>query len=249
MSESTDPTGAGHKKPRRVVLKLSGEALREDGSQDNISPEIVGKMASQIVEALKEGVQIAIVVGGGNFWRGISASNRGMERATADYMGMLATVMNSLALQSMLEEMGVEVRVQTAIEMKNVAEPFIRRVAIGHLEKGRVVIFGAGTGNPFFSTDTTAALRASEINADVILKATKVDGVYDSDPAKNPDAVRFDDISFHEAISRRLKVMDSTAFSLCMDNNKPIMVFDMNEPGNLKRALLGADIGTLVHAG
>ena len=183
MTEANESTSAG-RKSRRVALKLSGEALREEGSHDHISPEIVGQMAKQIAEAQKAGIEIAIVVGGGNFWRGISASNRGMERATADYMGMLATVMNSLALQSMLEAMGVPARVQTAIEMKNVAEPFIRRVAMRHLQKGRVVIFGAGTGNPFFSTDTTAALRASEVNADVILKATNVDGVYDSDPRK-----------------------------------------------------------------
>lgn len=248
MTEANESTGA-RRKSRRVVLKLSGEALREEGSHDNISPEIVSQMAKQIAEAQKAGVEIAIVVGGGNFWRGISASNRGMERATADYMGMLATVMNSLALQSMLEAMDVPARVQTAIEMKNVAEPFIRRVAMRHLQKGRVVIFGAGTGNPFFSTDTTAALRASEINADVILKATNVDGVYDSDPKKNPDAVRFESLTFHDALSRRLKVMDSTAFSLCMDNNKPIIVFDMNVPGNLKKALMGEELGTRVSNG
>ena len=171
-----------------------------------------------------------------------------MERATADYMGMLATVMNSLAVQSMLEAMDVPTRVQSAIEMKNVAEPFIRRVAMRHLELGRVVIFAAGTGNPFFSTDTTAALRASEIGADVILKATKVDGIYDADPKKNPDAKRFDHITFHEALTRQLKVMDATAFSLCMDNNMPIIVFDMVEPDNIRRALIGEPIGTLVTA-
>jgi len=231
---------------KRVVLKLSGEALREDGSQDNISPPIVETMASQIKEAYQGGVEIALVVGGGNFWRGISASNRGMERATADYMGMLATVMNALALQSMLESLDVPTRVQSAIEMKNVAEPFIRRKAMRHLELGRVVIFAAGTGNPFFSTDTTAALRASEIGADAILKATKVDGVYDSDPMKNPQARRFEKISFHDALTMRLKVMDSTAFSLCMDNNKPIIVFDMMQPDNIRKALVGEPIGTLV---
>ncbi len=231
---------------KRVVLKLSGEALRENGSEDNISPEIVEAMAEQIKAAQQTGLEIALVVGGGNFWRGISASNRGMERATADYMGMLATVMNALALQSMLEALEVPTRVQSAIEMKNVAEPFIRRVAIRHLELGRVVIFAAGTGNPFFSTDTTAALRASEIAADVVMKATKVDGVYDKDPFKNDDAVRFEHLSFTEAIERRLNVMDTTAFSLCRDNDKPIVVFDMMEPDNIRRALVGEPIGTLV---
>jgi uridylate kinase len=231
---------------KRVILKLSGEALREPGSHDTLSPEIVENMAEQIKAAHQTGIEIGLVVGGGNFWRGISASNRGMERATADYMGMLATVMNSLALQSMLEAMDVPTRVQTAIEMKNVAEPFIRRVAMRHLELGRVVIFAAGTGNPFFSTDTTAALRASEIGADVILKATKVDGVYDSDPVKNPDATRYDAISFTDAIAQQLKVLDSTAFSLCMDNSKPIIVFDMMEPDNIRKALVGERIGTIV---
>ena len=231
---------------KRVILKLSGEALREPGSHDNISPEIVENMAEQIKAAHQTGIEIGLVVGGGNFWRGISASNRGMERATADYMGMLATVMNSLALQSMLEDLGVPTRVQTAIEMKEVAEPFIRRVAMRHLELGRVVVFGAGTGNPFFSTDTTAALRASEIGADAILKATKVDGVYDSDPVKNPDAKRYETLSFSEAITQQLKVLDSTAFSLCMDNSKPIIVFDMMEPDNIRKALVGERIGTLV---
>jgi uridylate kinase len=231
---------------KRIVLKLSGEALREVNGHDNISPPIVGRIASEIKEAHSSGIEIAVVVGGGNFWRGISASNKGMERATADYMGMLATVMNSLAIQSMLEGMGVPTRVQTAIEMKNVAEPFIRRKAMRHLEQGRVVIFGAGTGNPFFSTDTTAALRASEIGADAILKATQVDGVYDSDPNKNPDAKRYETISFHDALTKRLGVLDSTAFSLCMDNSKPIVVFDMHDPGNISRAITGEPIGTLV---
>ncbi|HUF60941.1 MAG TPA: UMP kinase [Verrucomicrobiales bacterium] len=231
---------------RRVVLKVSGEALREPGSHDNISPPIVERVALQIREAHQQDVQIAIVVGGGNFWRGLSASNRGMDRATADYMGMLATIMNALAMQSMLEGLGVPTRVQTAIEMKNVAEPFIRRKAIRHLELGRVVIFGGGTGNPYFSTDTTAALRASEIGADIVLKATKVDGIYDDDPATNPAAKRFERISFQEALRRGLKVMDSTAFSLCMDNDKPIMVFAIGSQDNVRRALLGESIGTLV---
>jgi uridylate kinase len=245
MSASSSP----NRPYQRVILKLSGEALREEGGHDNISPEIVSNMASQIKEAHAQGVQIGIVVGGGNFWRGASASHRGMDRSTADYMGMLATVMNSLALQNLLEDMGVPTRVQTAIEMKNVAEPFIRRVAIRHLEVGRVVIFGAGTGNPFFSTDTTAALRASEVGAQAILKATKVDGVYDKDPVKYPDAVRYEHLTFVEALSKRLKVMDSTAFSLCMDTNMPIIVFNMNEPGAIARALLGDPRGTVVSNG
>ncbi len=233
---------------KRVVLKLSGEALREPGSEDNISPEIVEGIAKQIKAAHQTGLEIAIVVGGGNFWRGAAAAGRGMDRATADYVGMLATVMNSLALQSMLEAVGVPTRVQSAIEMKNVAESFIRRVAIRHLEKGRVVIFGAGTGNPFFTTDTTAALRASEIGADVIFKATKVDGVYDKDPNKHSDAVRYDTVTYNEALSRNLKVMDGTAFTLCQDNNIPIVVFDMTVDGNIRRALTGDDIGTVVCA-
>jgi uridylate kinase len=238
----------GNRKFRRVLLKLSGEALREPGSTDNISPPIVEDMAAQIKAAHQTGIEIALVVGGGNFWRGVSASNKGMERATADYMGMLATVMNSLALQSMLEAIDVPTRVQSAIEMKNVAEPFIRRVAMRHLELGRVVIFAAGTGNPFFSTDTTAALRASEIGADVVFKATKVDGIYDSDPNKNPDAVRYDSVSFQDCLTKQLKVMDATAFSLCQENNMPIVVFSMNEPDNIRRALVGEPLGTVVNA-
>lgn len=231
---------------KRVVLKLSGEALREYGSGDNISPQIVQHIASQIVEVKKLGVELAIVIGGGNIWRGLAAAHRGMNRATADYMGMLATVINGLALMSALESLGVTVRVQTAIEMNNVAEPFILRRATRHLELGHVVIFVAGTGNPFFSTDTTAALRANEIGAQIILKATKVDGIYDSDPMKNPDAKKYEYITYSEALSKRLKVMDSTAFSLCMDNHMPIIVFDMNRPENIRRALLGEKVGTLV---
>jgi uridylate kinase len=236
------------KKYKRVILKLSGEALREPGSEDNISPEIVEGIALQIKAAAQTGLEIAIVVGGGNFWRGAAAAGRGMDRATADYVGMLATVMNSLAVQSMLEAVGVPTRVQSAIEMKNVAESFIRRVAMRHLEKGRVVIFGAGTGNPFFTTDTTAALRASEIGADVIFKATKVDGVYDKDPNQFTDAVRYDTVTYNEALSRNLKVMDGTAFTLCQDNGIPIVVFDMTVPGNIQRALTGEDVGTVVCA-
>ncbi len=231
---------------KRVVLKLSGEALQESGARENISPAIVRELAHRIKEVKELGVQTSVVVGGGNIWRGVSASHRGMDRTTADYMGMLATVINGLALKSALEELGVETRVQTAIEMKNVAEPFILGRAIRHLEVGRVVIFVAGTGNPYFSTDTTAALRASEIRANVILKATKVDGVYDSDPKKNSEAKRFERISFTDALTRRLQVMDSTAFSLCMDNKIPIIVFDMNVASNFTDIVLGKAIGTTV---
>lgn len=231
---------------KRVVLKVSGEALREPGSRDNISPQIVQSIASQICEVKELGVELAIVIGGGNIWRGLSASHRGMNRATADYMGMLATVINGLALMSALEDLGVTVRVQTAIEMNNVAEPFILRRATRHLELGHIVIFVAGTGNPFFSTDTTAALRANEIGAEVILKATKVDGIYDRDPMLHKDAVRFDTITYGEALARRLQVMDSTAFSLCMDNRMPIIVLDMNKPDNIRQAVLGEKVGTLV---
>lgn len=231
---------------KRVVLKLSGEALREKGSRDNISPQIVQAIARQISEVRDMGVELAVVIGGGNIWRGLAASHRGMNRTTADYMGMLATVINGLALMSALESEGVSVRVQTAIEMHNVAEPFILRRAIRHLELGHVVVFVAGTGNPFFSTDTTAALRANEIGAEVILKATKVDGIYDSDPMKNPGAVKFDHITYSEALAKRLQVMDSTAFSLCMDNRMPIIVFDMNDPENIRRVLMGEKVGTLV---
>jgi len=233
-------------KYKRIVLKLSGEALREPGSRDNISPQIVHGIAAQIAEIHALGVEIALVVGGGNIWRGQSASQRGMDRATADYMGMLATVMNGLALQSELEALDVPTRVQTAIEMKGVAESFIRRRAMRHLELGRVVIFVAGTGNPFFSTDTTAALRANEMGAEVILKATKVDGVYDSDPKKNPKAKRYETLTFGEALTKRLQVMDATAFSLCMDNKVPIIVFDMMKRENIRDAVLGKAVGTVV---
>src|SRR6266550_3316357 len=231
---------------KRIVLKLSGEALQERGARDNISPAVVREIAERIKEVNQLGVQIAVVIGGGNIWRELAASHRGMDRTTADYMGMLATVINALALRSTLAQMGVDTRVQTAIEMKNVAEPFILGRAIRHLELGRVVIFAAGTGNPYFSTDTTAALRASEIRADVILKATKVDGVYDRDPNKYPDARRFDRLTFSEALAKRLQIMDSTAFSLCMDNKIPIVVFNMNNPSNIRDAVLGRKVGTLV---
>src|SRR5947209_3511278 len=231
---------------KRIVLKLSGEAMQERGGRDNISPTVVREIAERIKEVNQLGVQIAIVIGGGNIWRGLSASHRGMDRTTADYMGMLATVINALALRSTLAKMGVETRVQTAIEMKNVAEPFILGRAIRHLEVGRVVIFAAGTGNPYFSTDTTAALRASEIRADIILKATKVDGVYDRDPNTDANAKRYERITFSEALAKRLQVMDSTAFSLCMDNKIPIVVFDVNNPTNIRDAVLGRKVGTLV---
>ena len=231
---------------KRVILKLSGEALREKGSRDNISPQIVQQLAKQIAEVKDLGIELGIVIGGGNIWRGLSATHRGMNRATADYMGMLATVINGLALMSALEDAGITVRVQTAIEMNNVAEPFILRRAIRHLQVGHVVIFVAGTGNPFFSTDTTAALRANEIGAEVILKATKVDGIYDKDPVKHSDAVKYEHITYAEALAKRLQVMDSTAFSLCMDNKMPIIVFDMSKPDNVGLALRGEKVGTLV---
>jgi uridylate kinase len=244
MADS-DPLSASPRY-RRIVLKISGEALREIGSGDSISPQIVHNLAKQIAEIRQMGVEVAVVVGGGNIWRGLAASHRGMNRTTADYMGMLATVINGMALMSGLEEIGVSVRVQTAIEMNNVAEPFILRRAVRHLEVGHVVIFVAGTGNPFFSTDTTAALRANEIGAGVILKATKVDGIYDADPVKNPDAKKFEHITYSDALARRLQVMDSTAFSLCMDNRMPIIVFNMAETGNIRRAVMGEAVGTLV---
>jgi uridylate kinase len=245
---SNTELAADQPKYRRIVLKLSGEALREPGSNETISPSIVTDIARQIQQVSELGVEIAVVIGGGNIWRGLSASHRGMNRTTADYMGMLATVINGMALQSALEQIGVVTRLQTAIEMANVAEPFILRRAIRHLELGRVVIFGAGTGNPFFSTDTTAALRASEIRAEVILKATKVDGIYDSDPKANPNALRYETVSYTEALTKRLKIMDSTAFSLCMDNRVPIIVFDMGVPHNIKRVVCGDKVGTLVSA-
>jgi len=228
----------------RILLKLSGESLGDNGV--GISPEAVQNLAQQIKEVRDLGVQVVIVLGGGNIFRGLAGSERGIERATGDYMGMLATVINSLALQDALEKIGVATRVQTAITMTQIAEPFIRRRAMRHLEKNRVVIFGAGTGNPYFSTDTAAALRANEMGAEAILKATKVDGIYDSDPKKNPNAKRYARIAYLEALQKRLQVMDSTAFSLCMDNKMPIIVFDMFKPHNLKRVVMGEAVGTLV---
>ncbi|MDI6711850.1 MAG: UMP kinase [Anaerosomatales bacterium] len=238
---------SGHRY-RRVLLKLSGEALMGDGSY-GIDPAVLESLASQIKPLNESGVEIAIVVGGGNIFRGLAASAKGMDRAQADYMGMLATVMNALALQDALERHGVFTRVMSAIEMQAVAEPYIRRRAIRHLEKGRVVIFAAGTGNPYFTTDTTAALRALEIGAECIMKATKVDGVYDDDPVTNPHAVRFDELEYIEVLNRGLRVMDNTAISLCMDNHLPIIVFDVKRPGNIERAVNGERVGTLVRGG
>lgn len=232
---------------KRIVLKLSGEALAGDQGF-GINPVVVEEIAKEIAEiARTTDLQIAIVVGGGNIWRGLAGSAKGMDRASADYMGMIATVMNSLALQDALENAGAATRVQTAIAMQEVAEPYIRRRAIRHLEKGRIVIFAAGTGNPYFSTDTTAALRAAEIEADAILMAKKfADGVYDSDPRTNPDAKKFDELTYMEVISRELKVMDATSTTLCKDNNIPIVVFSMDIPGNITRAAKGEVVGTIV---
>jgi uridylate kinase len=231
---------------RRVLLKLSGDAFAPLGAEFGISGESTAGLAVQLREVMGLGVEVAVVVGGGNIWRGRQAP--GMDRARADYMGMLATVMNALALQDALEKLGVHTRVQTAIQMAQVAEPYIPLRAIRHLEKGRVVIFAAGMGVPFFSTDTTAAQRALEIKAEAILKGTKVDGVYDSDPQLNPEAVKFEDLEYIEVLKRGLTVMDATAISLCMENGLPILVFDLRRGGNIKRALLGEPIGTLVHA-
>ena len=230
----------------RVLLKLSGEALM--GNQGyGIDPAIVQSIAADVAKVVARGTQLAIVVGGGNIFRGLKGSAAGMERATADYVGMLATVMNAITLQDGLEQAGVPTRVQTAIAMQEVAEPYIRRKAMRHLEKGRVVVFGAGCGNPFFTTDTTAALRAAEINADVVFKATKVDGVYDKDPARHPDAIRYESLSFLEVLSSELEVMDAAAIALCKDNAIPIVVFDLFGPGNIGRAVAGAPIGTRIH--
>lgn len=233
------------RKWNRVLLKLSGQAFSGPGKL-GIDPETVKAIAEDIKEATESGVDVAVVVGAGNIIRGESASGEGMDRATADYMGMLGTVINSLALQDALEKIGVQTRVQTAINMAEVAEPFIRRRAMRHMEKGRVVILAAGTGNPYFTTDTAAALRALEIHAQVVLKATNVDGVYSSDPNKDADAVKFDEITFIEAINRNLGVMDLTAFTLCMENNLPIVVFNITKRGNIARAARGEQIGTLV---
>ena len=232
-------------KYRRVLLKLSGEALAGEQGY-GIDPKRAEDIAHRVHEVRELGVDVAIVIGAGNLWRGRAGLDRGMDRATADYMGMLATVMNALALMDAMERMGMVTRVQSAIEMQAVAEPYIRRRAIRHMEKGRVVILGGGTGNPYFSTDTAAALRAMEIDANVLIKATKVDGVYDSDPMKNDNAIRFDHLTYMDAINRRLEVMDSTALSLCMDNHLPILVLNLWQNDVLRQAVFGAEVGTLV---
>ena len=236
------------KKPayKRILLKLSGEALA--GKQGTgINTAVLKQIAKDIADAHKTGVEIGLVIGGGNIFRGVAASAEGMDRSSSDYMGMLATVINSLAVQDALEKAGVPTRVQSAIAMAEVAEPYIRRRALRHLEKGRLVIFGGGTGNPYFTTDTAASLRAMEINAEIIMKATKVDGIYDKDPVKNPDAKKFEKISYIDVLNKGLQVMDSTAISLCMDNKLPIMTFDLTIPGNILKAVTGEKIGTVVH--
>jgi len=233
-------------KYRRILLKLGGESL-SGPSGNGIDPQRASSIAQRVREVRELGVDVAIVIGAGNLWRGKNGIDLGMDRATADYMGMLATVMNALALMDSLESLGVVTRVQSAIEMRSVAEPYIRRRAIRHLEKGRVVIFGGGTGNPYFSTDTAAALRATEIGADVVIKATKVDGIYDKDPKTNPDAVRIEKLTYLEILARRINVMDSTAVTLCMENNVPILVLDLWKPGDLMKAVCGEKVGTLVN--
>jgi uridylate kinase len=239
-------TSAARSKPyKRILLKLSGEALAGEAGF-GIDTDILTVLAQEIQEIHETGVEIGVVLGGGNIFRGIKGATSGMDRSSADYMGMLATVLNCLALQDALERRGVNTRVQSAIEMRELAEPYIRRKAVRHLEKNRVVIFGAGTGNPYFTTDTTAALRAMEIGSEVVIKATKVDGIYDADPKKNSDARKYDEVSYIEVLQKGLKVMDSTAISLCMDNQLPIIVFDMGEKGALKRLVDGQAIGTLV---
>ena len=231
---------------KRILLKLSGEALMGNRTH-GVDPERIKAYCKEISELVKTGVEIAIVIGGGNIFRGLSAASNGMDRVQADYMGMLATVINGLALQSTLEESGIQTRLQTALKMESIAEPYIKRRAVRHLEKKRVVIFSAGTGNPFFTTDSAAVLRAIEINADVILKGTRVDGIYNLDPEKNKDAIKFEHLTFDDAITKKLKVMDSTAFTLSQENNLPIIVFNMNKPGNLKKIIDGKQIGTIVN--
>jgi uridylate kinase len=232
-------------KYKRILLKLSGESLMGN-KQFGIEPEMLTQYAAEIATIANSGVQIAIVIGGGNIFRGIQAAEGGMDRVQGDYMGMLATVINSMALQSALESLNIQTRLQSAIKMEQICEPFIRRRAVRHLEKGRVVIFGAGTGNPYFTTDTAATLRAIEIEADVILKGTRVDGIYTADPEKNPNATRYETISFTEVYEKGLNVMDMTAFTLCKENHLPIIVFDMNKSGNLKKVVSGESVGTLV---
>ncbi len=241
-SEKTIP------KYKRVLLKLSGEALQGPG-QFGISSDVIEYVSEEIKSIYSLGVETAIVIGGGNIFRGVSSSSKGMDRSTADYMGMLATVINALALQDFLEKKGMSTRVQTALEIKQVAEPFIKRRAIRHLEKGRIVIFASGTGNPFFTTDTAATLRALQMGADIIMKATKVDGIYDKDPVKNKDASKFTDLTYMEILKRGLKVMDATSISLCMEGNIPIVVFDLFEKGNIEKVIRGEKVGTIVRSG
>lgn len=229
----------------RILLKISGEALAGE-QKYGIDPKTITTIASEVKEVVECGTQVALVIGGGNIFRGLAASSRGMDRASADYMGMLATMINSLAMQDALEKVGVDTRVQSAIEMREVAEPYIRRRAIRHLEKGRVIILGAGTGNPYFTTDTAASLRAMEIGAEVILKGTKVDGVYSADPMKDPNAFKFDRLSYIDVLKKGLQVMDATATSLCMDNSLPIIIFNLTTGGNIKRVVLGEEIGTII---
>jgi uridylate kinase len=248
MHEKSDIALDPRVKYKRIVLKLSGEVLRGGKSGDPIDAATLEKVCNQVKEIYELGVEICIVIGGGNIFRGLNGAKRGVDRTTGDYMGMLATVINGCALMDCLEKMGVRTRVQSAIPMNQIAEPFILRRAQRHLEKGRVVIFVAGTGNPYFTTDTTAALRASEMHADIIMKATKVDGIYDKDPKKYPDAVKYDHITFIDALRQRLNVMDSTAFSLCLDNNVPILVFDLGAEHAILKAVLGESVGTLVHS-
>ncbi len=232
---------------QRIVLKLSGEALMGDG-QYGVDPEVVTRIAGEVAECARMGIEVAVVIGGGNIFRGVAGAARGMDRTSADYMGMLATVINALAIQDGFEKSGLKTRVMSGIEMPRVAEPFIRRRAIRHLEKGRIVVFAAGTGNPYFTTDTAAALRAMEIGAGVLMKATKVDGLYDSDPKKNPEARKFESITYDECLARNLKVMDATAISLCREHALPILVFNLFEPGNIVRAARGEHIGSVVRA-
>ena len=246
-AESPDAGGAAPPAYRRILLKLSGEALMGDAGY-GITRDVVERIAQEVVDVVEAGVQVAIVIGGGNIFRGVASAADGMDRATGDYMGMLATVMNALALQDALESLGPPVRVQTAIEMQQMAEPYIRRRAMRHLEKGRVIVFGAGTGNPFFTTDTAASLRAMEINAEVVLKGTKVDGVYTDDPVSNPDAMRYRRLTYMDVISQDLKVMDATAITLCRDNRLPIVVYNCSKPGALRRVVYGEDEGTRVEA-
>src|SRR6056297_2381809 len=242
MNQQTQP------KFQRVLLKLSGEALAGDQSY-GIDPEVIGTIASEVKDVIELGVEVALVIGGGNIFRGVAAASKGMDRSSADYMGMLATVMNSLAMQDALEKQGVKTRVQSAIEMQEIAEPYIRRRAVRHLEKGRVVIFSAGTGNPYVTTDTAASLRAMEIHADVILKATKVDGIYSADPNKDKNAIKLATLTYLEVLQKGLQVMDATATSLCMDNNLPMIIFDMTCRDNIKKVVLGERIGTIVRGG